>query len=107
VVTKREQHERLEERVLEAIRAGRPERAGDEGEEGAAHVERLRELMRLRKSRGEDAGAEQVRAHGRQQITFALQILFAVVAVAALALLSPVDWQRYFQSGTDAWRAKR
>ena len=32
----------------------------------------------------------------RRQLALALRILFAVVALAALALLAPVDWRRYF-----------
>ena len=110
VVTKREQHEELEARVLEAIRAGRPEWADDSEEtsaDGAPHVERFRELLRMRKERGEGEGAERMRASVRrqQQITFALQIIFAVVAVALMALLAPADWQHFFQGS--AWRTKR
>ncbi len=110
LVTKREQHEELEERVLEAIRAARPdwdEAASDK--DGAPHVERLRELLRLRKRRGEGESALRVRAHVRrqQQITFLLQILFAVVAVATMALLAPADWLHYFQNNTDVWRTRR
>lgn len=46
VVTKREQHEELEERVLEAIRAGRPDWAeAVSGDDSTLHVERLRELL--------------------------------------------------------------
>ena len=91
VVTRREQHEALEGRVLESI-----------------HVERFRELLHLRKGRGGRERAEGTRAGARQQhVTFALQILFAVVAVAAVALLAPVDWQQHFQHGADSWGAKR
>lgn len=32
-----------------------------------------------------------------EQLTLVLQIILAVVALAALALLAPVDWQRYFE----------
>ena len=31
------------------------------------------------------------------QIALALQIIFAVITLAALALLAPVDWQQYFR----------
>jgi hypothetical protein len=31
-----------------------------------------------------------------RQTTLVLQILFVVAAAAALALLAPVDWRRYF-----------
>ena len=108
VVTKREQHEELEERVLEAIRAGRPDWAeAGLDDEGAPHVERLRELLRLREGRGEGEGAERMSARVRrqQQITFLLQILFAVVAVATMALLAPADWLQHFNSGV--WRTRR
>ena len=43
----------------------------------------------------------------RWQLTFVLQILFAIVAIAALALVAPVDWQRYFENGSEEWRTKR
>jgi hypothetical protein len=31
-----------------------------------------------------------------EQLTLALQIILAVVALAVVALLAPVDWERYF-----------
>lgn len=110
VVTKREQHEELEERVLEAIRAGRPDwaEAGSD-DDSAPHVERLRELLRLRKRRGEDESAESMseRVRRQQQMTFLLQILFAVVAVATMVLLAPADWLHYFQNNSNVWRTRR
>jgi len=98
VVTKREQHEELEGRVLDAIRAGRPEWAGAADVDGAPHVERYRALLRLRKRRGARARALRLRARirRRRQIKLALRVLFAIVAVAAVALVGPVDLSSYF-----------
>ena len=66
-MTKREQHDELEERVLEAIRASRPDWADEEDGDGAPHVEHYRELLRLRKRRGERARAERLHARVRRQ----------------------------------------
>jgi hypothetical protein len=67
VVTKREQHDELEERVLEAIRASRPDWADSDGGDSAPHVEHYRELLRLRKKRSERARAERLHARVRRQ----------------------------------------
>ena len=64
VVTKREQHDALEERVLEAIRAEHPEWADADGDT-APHVEHYRELLHLRKRRSARARAERLRARVR------------------------------------------
>ena len=99
VVTKREQHEELEERVLEAIRAGRPEWAAADGDgDDAPHVEHYRKLLRLRKRRRARTRAARLRARvtRRRQLALAMRIVFTVVALAAAALVAPVDLRHYF-----------
>lgn len=60
VVTKREQHDALEERVLGTIRAEHPEWADAEGEH-APHVKHYRALLELRKRRSARTRAERLR----------------------------------------------
>lgn len=118
VVTKLEQHAALEERVLETLRAARPAWADAEGE-GAPHVERYRELLRLRQKRRARDRAERLRRRVRRyrrrarlsalgagrsggtdavgrRIPLALGILIAVVALVVRALLAPDEWRRNF-----------
>ena len=66
VVTKREQHEALEERVLETIRAEHPEWV-DAADEGDPYVEHYRALLRQRKERSARSRAERLHARVRRQ----------------------------------------
>jgi len=97
VVTKREQHEALEARVLESIRAEHPEWAGADGHD-APHEEHYRKLLRLRRRRRARTRAARLRARvsRRRQFALAMRIVFTVVALAAAALVAPVDLRHYF-----------
>ena len=66
VVTKLEQHAELEERVLETLRAARPERV-DTGDRSDTEVEHYRELLRLREQRRARDRAERLRERVRRQ----------------------------------------
>ena len=96
VVTKRAQHEELEERVLAAIRAGHPEWDGADAH-GGAHVEHYRRLLRLRKSRSARvrAARRRARVRRRSQLRLVLRVAFTVVALAVVVLAAPVDLQNY------------